>query len=461
LVERFAAAKLVWRSDVPIPNGMAGDGRNPDRDGPAFISGGYASPIVAGNRVYLQYYVPSGEPSKILVGRVGERFADKFRVEADDVIHCFDGATGKTAWKKVFPKTSLNMQAFTKGGPSLTGCVADGKLYAHFNGGWIHCLDAATGDKLWEFKTDRFEFQEKLRAEARQKQEIALFNRDFKTSPAVVAGVVVFNDHRYHKTCAPGTGDNWVMHYDQPSNLVALDGETGQELWRKPIASNGGQPVPWQGRVIVAGCDGQAHCLDARTGEQLWQVPDADGLTPAVEGGFMVVGGGEIGDGKKDGFHVGYRISETGAEKIWELKSHGRPGLAWPAAADGHLFVESSPRGKLICVALATGQVVGEAPAAKEGHFGYFPRVMGSRIICGGADTDQLHLYTSDPKDFQLLDDAKIPNAWGYEMPMMPALADGRMYFRTHDRLVCMDLRQDAPEGEPFDPARLAGEGGP
>ncbi len=457
MVEKFAEAKLVWQSDVQIPNGMAGDGRNPGRDGVCFISGGYASPVLSDGKVYVQYYVPSGEPSKSMVGKVGEKFADKFRVEADDVVHCFDAATGKTAWRTVFPKTSMNMQAFTKGGPSLTCCIANGRVYAHVNGGLVLALDAKNGEKLWEFKTDRFAFQEKIRAVARQKQEIALYNRDYKTSPTVVDGVVVFNDHRKHKTCEPGTGDNWVCHYEPPSNLVALDGATGKELWRLPIASNGGQPVPWlcgsKWFVIVPCEDKQVRCLEPRTGKELWAVQTADGLTPVVDGEFMVCGGATE---PKKRFHVGYRITEAGAEKLWELTSHGRPGLAWPAAANGHMYVESNPRGKLICVELATGTVVGEAPAAKEKHFGYFPRVMGSRVVCGGADTDQLHLYTSDPKDFRLLDDAPIPNAWGYEMPMMPALADGRIYFRTHDRLVCVDLRKDAKDGTPLVPADLA-----
>jgi hypothetical protein len=52
-----------------------------------------------------------------------------------------------------------------------------------------------------------------------------------------------------------------------------------------------------------------------------------------------------------------------------------------------------------------------------------------------------LHLYTSDPKDLRLLDDARFPHAFGYTTKMLPALHDGRMYFRGHDRLICMDLR--------------------
>jgi len=452
MVELFADARLVWTSE-PIPNGMAGDGRNAGRDGEHFISGGYASPILAepdgkALRVYLQYYVPSGIADESLIKRNGEQFRAKFLVEADDVIHCFDAATGRTVWRKVFPRTALNMQAFTKGGPSLTCCVGGGRLFFHSNGGRVFALNAATGEKLWETKTARHDFQEKIRAYCLTNKGMVAFNRDFKTSPTVSGGAVIFNDHRYHKTME---GGSWHMYYEQPSNLVALDAAGGRELWRiAGGASNNSNPVRWisGGRelVIAGGQDGKVRCVEPRTGKTLWELPAGGGRTPCVAGQYMLL---RVGD--SPGQHVCYRIDEKGAKELWKLPgSYGCPIFSVPAAAGGYAYAETSPRGQLICVELATGKVVATAPAAKEGHFGYFPRLMGGRIICAGADSDQLHMYTSDPADFRLLDDAKIPNAWGYEMPILPALADGRMYLRTHDRLVCIDLRADAKEGKPL-----------
>jgi hypothetical protein len=268
--------------------------------------------------------------------------------------------------------------------------------------------------------------------------------------------VLLFSDHLYHKTAAPGTGDNWVAYYEAPSNLVALDAATGKELWRLANGlSSGAQPVPWtcDGRayVLANGGDRVVRCIEPKTGTVLWKVQTGDGLTPAVDGAYMVCGDPDAAaNGKKEARHAGYRISATAAEKVWTLQEYGRPGLTWPACAGGFAYIESSPRGKLLCIEMATGKVAATAPAAKEMHFGYWPQVMGSRILCGGADSDQLHWYTSDPKDFRLLDDAPIPNAWGYEMAMQSAMADGRMYLRTHSRLVCIDLRAEATEGEPL-----------
>ena len=456
MVERFAAARLAWVSDVPIPDGMAGDGRGP-LAGRFGVSGGYASPVVAGGRVYVQYYVPAGEVAgESHVTKFGEPMRPKFLVEADDVIHCFDAATGKTAWRAVLPRTAMNFQGFTKGGPSLTCCVAGGRVYLHSSGGRVICLRADTGAKLWEAKTARHAYQEKLRAWAKARRAIPAYNRDFKTSPAVIGGVVVFNDHRYHKTMAD---KGWEMFYDAPSNLVALDGETGKELWRVAGGlSNGANPVRWvcEGKeyLIAKGWpDVGVQCIEPRSGKVLWRItggPDGKYLfsgsrTPCVAGPYLVTAAGP----PRGQHHVCYRIDLKGATKLWQLPSqYGCPGLSMPAAQNGYLYTETSPRGQLLCVELATGKVVGTAPANRESHFGYFPRVMGSRLVCGGGDTDQLHLYDADPANFRLLDDAKIANAWGYETPILPALAAGRLFLRTHDRLVCIDLRAEAAGGK-------------
>jgi outer membrane protein assembly factor BamB len=448
LIEAFADAKLVWLSEDPIPNGQAGYISGPKYTVPIYketISGGYASPILHQGRVYLQYYVPSGDVvAESIVQGLGQR--DKWRVEADDVLHCFDAKTGKTVWRKVLPLTTMNFNAFPKGGPSLTPCVSGNRLFMHSAGGRVFAFDAATGDLRWERKTARFDFQEKKRAEAKAKKTVIVYNRDFKTSPVVVDGILVFNDHRYHKTSAPEE-----HHYEQPSNLIGLDPESGNDVWRIVGGlANGSQPVrwPWKGReyLIARGWkENGIQCIEPRSGTVLWKLM-ADGPI-CVSGEYLLARGATDGD-EKAGWHECFRISETGATKLWALdRAYGQN---WAAAQGGFAYVETAPRGRLICIDLARGSVAGTAPAEKDSHFGYFPRILGHRILCGGGDTDQLHLYDADPKRFRLLDDAFIPNAWGYEMPILPALADGRMYLRTHDRLACIDLRRDAPEGTPL-----------
>ncbi len=462
LVTRFADARFLWASDVPVPDGQCGDRRKASKDGTWPVSGGYGSPIVAGGRVYLQYYVPSGNVvDEEALAKYGPASRAKFLVEADDVIHCFDLTTGKTLWRKAFERTAMNMQAFTKGGPSLTPCVAGSRLVFHSNGGRVFCLNAATGEKLWDTRTDRYPFQEQMRTLCRKRKVMAVYNRDFKTSPRIIDGVVLLCDHRFHQTMPvkPGGragGGGWEYHYDLPSSLVAIDLKDGRELWRLPDGlTKSALAARWShdGRdyAIAAGTD-VVRCIEPRTGKVFWSI-DVLGSrrTPCVWGDYLVVrteAPGQTGSRKK-AQHVCYRMGVAGAEKLWALPlEYGCPTHAIPTAVEGYLYTETNPRGRLLCVELATGKVVATAPADKERHFGYFLTLMGDRLICGGGDTNQMHLYNADPKSFARLDDVLMPNAWGYEMAILPALVDGRMVLRTHDRLICVDLRRGITSGK-------------
>jgi outer membrane protein assembly factor BamB len=126
--------------------------------------------------------------------------------------------------------------------------VVDGVVYFGSQDWNLYAVDAGTGTKLWEFRTNGF----------------------VDSSPAVVDGIVYF-----------GSND---------SNLYALDAETGTELWRfhtgKAIESS---PAVADGMVLFGSDDYIFYALDARTGEKLWEYR-ADGpiiSSPAVANGIV------------------------------------------------------------------------------------------------------------------------------------------------------------------------------
>jgi hypothetical protein len=93
LVEDFGKAKLVWTSEDQVPYGYETSGG---------WQGGYASPVVADDRVFLGYVAPhgrkvydlTGEDIKDLGGKKTQRHAmtvkSPWRIQhGDDVIHCF------------------------------------------------------------------------------------------------------------------------------------------------------------------------------------------------------------------------------------------------------------------------------------------------------------------------------------------------------------------------------------
>ena len=139
-------ARKLWESEDKLPTPM-----NPLRSG-------FASPVVAGGRVFLYYYVGNSrvvdEGLKSKQARLIARFGDDpflkggASVTADDVVHCFDALTGKTLWKKVLGE-SIPVYGSGKTGGHFTMCVRGDRAVAIGTTGRIYCLDTADGSTVW------------------------------------------------------------------------------------------------------------------------------------------------------------------------------------------------------------------------------------------------------------------------------------------------------------------------
>jgi outer membrane protein assembly factor BamB len=54
------------------------------------------------------------------------------------------------------------------------------------------------------------------------------------------------------------------------SHVVALDGSTGTEIWRRKLKGSSLTTVQAQGDIVLAGAQGEVFCLDARSGDLRW-----------------------------------------------------------------------------------------------------------------------------------------------------------------------------------------------
>jgi len=92
---------------------------------------------------------PAIYDKKVYIGSVVRKENNTKKYE---YVTCFDALTGDLIWNHNidFPKTN---------GGSTSPAVADGKVYIiidHFNVAPIYCLDAYTGEELWEYSTDNW-----------------------------------------------------------------------------------------------------------------------------------------------------------------------------------------------------------------------------------------------------------------------------------------------------------------
>jgi outer membrane protein assembly factor BamB len=209
LVDDPAKAKLVWESEDTIPGARVADSRRvvPAHEGQ--MSGGFASPVVADGRVFITYYVPNGDVYDEAITKRHEAAGgfgkEKWYVDTDDILHAFDAATGKTLWKTVFPNKGMNYNLFNKGGPcNLTPCAWDGKVFVIGSAGSVYCVDAKTGNLLWQSTVgERAERFEALRKVCHEQKRIPQFNRDMSSSPIVADGVLVCSDFLGYKVQQP------------------------------------------------------------------------------------------------------------------------------------------------------------------------------------------------------------------------------------------------------------------
>jgi outer membrane protein assembly factor BamB len=185
-------------------------------------------------------------------------FGEGFHEDNNCRVLCVDAATGQKVWQ-------FATQSHTESGP----CVAGGRVFIGAGDDGLYCLDAATGEQVWHFT-----------------------GLHVDGGPAVVGGRVFAGSY-----AAPGN------RFDA-TELFCLDATTGARVWRAPVELSAfGAPAVEDGRAYfaigngnfqssVAKPAGAVLCLDAATGQRLWRrdLPDGVLCRPVLDGDAVYFG---------------------------------------------------------------------------------------------------------------------------------------------------------------------------
>ena len=310
--------------DFPQWRGPARDGRVsvPAREGwpealrvgwKVKVGIGHASPVVAGDRVFL-------------FSREGE----------EEVAQSFELATGKRVWRGAYPAPySMNPAATSHGkGPKSTPVVADGRLYTLGISGILSCYDATSGHLVW-----RKEFAGQF------KETSPLYGTAM--SPVVEGGVLIAH--------VGGHGDGALTAFDSATGAVRWAWKGDGPGYASPVVGTigGARQVVTQSQDNVVG-------LSAEKGELLWKIPlttayEQNAVTPVLADDLVVYGG-------LDQPLRAVRVVKKGAAwapgRVWE-NAEVATYLSSPVLEGGKLYGFSHrKRGQFFCLDAATGRTV-------------------------------------------------------------------------------------------------------
>ena len=210
---------------------------------------------------------------------VGNRLCTQEQRDEDEVVVCYDAATGEPIWLHADP--ARFWESMAGAGPRATPTYHDGRLYTLGATGVLNCLDAATGEAAWTRNI----------AEDTAAQ---VPDWGFASSPLVVDNLVIV-----HAAGAPD--GRAVVAYDLASGEPRWFGQAGGESYSSPHLAT----IDGVRQIVMITGDG-AFSLEPETGDLLWKHDwpmDGDGsrvLQPAIlEGGEGILIGTSLGFGTR------------------------------------------------------------------------------------------------------------------------------------------------------------------
>jgi outer membrane protein assembly factor BamB len=385
-------------------------------DWPQFL-GPARNGVYSGNDLAAKW-VPSG-PAVVWKKDVGQGFSSPVvsqgrmilfhRIGDKETIEALDENTGRAIWKFDYPTHYRDDFGFDEG-PRATPSVAAGRIYTFGAEGMLHCLDFATGKKIWSVDTQR----------------------QFQVAKGFFgAGGAPLID-----------GDRVLMNVGGASaGLAAFDAATGKTLWTA-TAQQASYSSP-----VLATIQGSKHALfltragfvdvDPATGKVRYELPwrarmqaSVNAATPIVVDD-MVFLSSSYGTGA-----IVLQISASGLKKIWSSDDALTNHYATSVYKDGYLYgyhgrQEEGP--SLRCIEFKTGKVRWDVDGFRAGTI----TLAGDKLLImreGG----ELVLAKASPTAFEQIASAKVlpPVVRSY-----PAIANGRILIRNEKTLVSLNLK--------------------
>ncbi len=374
---------------------------------------GQASPIVWGDRVYVQTAVDTGKegPAVEEADEPGRRRGRKPTTLFEFSLLSIDRASGKIVWQTKLAEAVPHEGVHPDSSHASTSPVTDGKhIYAWFGSRGLFCVDL-DGKVVWE------------------KQFGKMYTRN-----------------SFGEGGAPLLHDDLIIvlwdHEGDDDFLVACDKKTGEERWR--VARD--EPTTWSSPILLPARGGpqvavNAHnkirSYDLKTGRLVWE---CGGMTMNViptlvyddERVYAI-------SGFRGNALVAIKYHEakgdvTGTDAVaWSYEGKGTPYVPSPTLYNGLLYFLDNNRAILSCLDGQTGEVYYGRQRIEEVTGAYASLVAANgRIYLAARDGNTAVIKAGE--DYELL----AVNALDDVFDASPALVGKEMFLRGRKHLYCI-----------------------
>jgi outer membrane protein assembly factor BamB len=437
----FFRARLIAETNEDWPQflGPRADGTSLERslvdkfptNGPAIlwdrkIGTGYGAPSVRSDRLVLHH-------------RIGD----------EEIVECFEAATGKPLWRYSYPSRYIDPYGYNNG-PRCTPLLTSDRCYTFGAEGKLLCLELSTGKLVWQRDTAR-------------DWEIPTAFFGVGSTPILEGDSLI------------------VMVGGQPnSGVVALDAKTGKTVWESVGEKN------WQGQPIFDWPGGRAVAWKKWDKQASYATPAAATVNGQRQI-FSLMRQGLVSLNPTNGavnfcrwFRAQVEESVNAAKPVivddlvfisaayykigsvlLRVKPDGRGfdevwrstvlEIHWttPIYHDGYLYAFSGrnePDARFRCVELKTGKLMWDRDESWPPHSARQPPVYGrgsavmadDKLIVLG-EGGLLGLFKVNPQKPEEISRWQLPELH-YPCWAAPVLSRKRLYLRSEDRLVCLNL---------------------
>ena len=327
-----------------------------------------------------------------------------------DTIECLDAKTGKTLWENNYA-SSFAAGYGSAAGPRATPSIVGDRVYTMGGQGIVVCTDFATGKTVWKVDT-----QKSYRA----------------------------SDGFFGMACSPLVEGNAVLLNiggEAGAGIVALDKNSGKLLWKtlddeasysSPVMAklHGKRRAVFFARTGLAVVDPANGKIDFQNRWRARIQASVNAAAPLVVGELIFVTssyntGALVVKAAADGYKTAWS-NDTSLSSQYASVMH-RGGFIYGT----HGRADVPPVPALRCVELATGKVRWSVD-----DFGDCMMLLSGDRLLALMESGELVLGQATPAGWREISRAQVV---GSGARSQPALADGRLYVRDRNQLVCLD----------------------